>query len=105
MIETTQQIEGQMVQLIEQYGEWAYDIPLTNDIWTRGNEGLPHTRLKRVLQIARDPSASPLHSRRVEDLGCLEGQFAIEFAQTGAEVIQEDLLEKRCRLRARVLNG
>jgi SAM-dependent methyltransferase len=76
-----------MVQLIEQYGEWTYDIPLTHDIWTRGNEGSPHTRLKRVLQIARDLAGKPLHSCRVLDLGCLEGQFAIEFARTGAEVI------------------
>jgi hypothetical protein len=33
VIKATQQIEGQMVQLIEHYGEWTYDIPLTHDIW------------------------------------------------------------------------
>jgi hypothetical protein len=79
-----------MVQLIEQYGEWTYVIPLTQDIWTRSNAGSPHARLKRVLQKARDLSAKPLLYCRVPDLGCLEEQFAIEFGQTGAEVIQED---------------
>jgi hypothetical protein len=39
-------------------------------------------------------SAKPLLYCRVPDLGCLEEQFAIEFGQTGAEVIQEDYWRK-----------
>jgi|SRR5215207_5202039 len=82
-----------MAQLVEKYGEWTYDIPLPHGVWTRGNEGIPHTRLKRVLQIARDLSAKPLGFCRILDLGCLDGQFSIEFALTGAEVIGIEIRE------------
>lgn len=40
-----------------------------------------------MLQIAADLSAKPLDQLRVLDLACYEGQFAIEFARLGAEVL------------------
>jgi len=71
---------------VQRYGEWFYDIPLPHGLWTRGNEGLPHTRLKRVLQVASDISLKPLSECRVLDLGCLDGLFSIEFGLQGAQV-------------------
>jgi hypothetical protein len=77
----------QVSALTESGGDWSSDIPLPFGVWTGGNRGIPHTRLKRVLQIAHDLSAKPLSQCRVLDLGSLEGLFAIEFALQGASVV------------------
>lgn len=44
-------------------------------------------RLRRVVQIAADLAPRPLDQLRVLDLACYEGQYAIEFARHGAEVL------------------
>jgi SAM-dependent methyltransferase len=44
-------------------------------------------RLRRVVQVAADLAPRPLDQLRVLDLACYEGQFAIEFALQGAEVL------------------
>lgn len=80
-------LQAQMQALIEQYGEWAYDIPLPEGVWTRGNQGIPHTRLKRLVQLSADLSVKSLAACRVLDLGALDGLFSIEFAQQGATVV------------------
>src|SRR5918995_2947803 len=90
---TKQELSDRVNRLIEEYGEWTYDIPLLHGVWTRSNEGVPHTRLKRVLQIAGDLSTKPLNACRILDLGCLDGQFSIEFALAGAEVIGVEVRE------------
>ena len=69
------------------HGEWTYDIPLAHGFWTRGNEGDPHTRLRRVLQAIDDLVPKPLDECRVLDLACLEGQYSIECALQGASVL------------------
>ena len=73
--------------LKQQYGEWSYDIPLPYNIWTKGNIQMPHTRLKRIVQLVNDTVGKPLSECRVLDLGCLDGQFSIEFAQQGATTL------------------
>jgi 2-polyprenyl-3-methyl-5-hydroxy-6-metoxy-1,4-benzoquinol methylase len=84
---------GQMNKLKEEYGDWAYDIPLPFDVWTRGNLKIPHTRLKRIVQIVTDLAGKPLSECRVLDLGSLDGLFSIEFAQQGAETVGVEVRE------------
>jgi SAM-dependent methyltransferase len=64
------------------YGPWIRE----NGEWVRRGENLPETRLRRVLQVAADLIDKPLDSCRVLDLGCLDGQFSVEFALHGATV-------------------
>jgi len=86
-------IEQGLDELKRQYGDWSYDIPLPFDIWTRGNLQLPHTRLKRIVQIVNDLSKKPLSESRILDLGCLDGIFSIEFAHHGASTIGVEIRE------------
>jgi SAM-dependent methyltransferase len=44
-------------------------------------------RLRRTVQVVADLASKPLDELRVLDLACFEGQFAIEFALQGAEVV------------------
>lgn len=90
---TREDILTQMEVIKQQYGDWTYDIPLTFDIWTGGNLQIPHTRLKRIVQIASDLVIKSLSECRVLDLGCLDGQFSIEFAKHGAETIGVEIRE------------
>jgi 2-polyprenyl-3-methyl-5-hydroxy-6-metoxy-1,4-benzoquinol methylase len=87
---TKEEIQGRLAKLVQEHGEWSFDIPLAHGVWTRGNEKLPHTRLKRVLQIVHDLGAKPISSSRILDLGCLDGIYSIECALHGAEVIGID---------------
>lgn len=90
---TKKELESQMSHLIKEYGEWTYDIPLPYGLWTAKNQGLPHTRLKRIIQIINDVLSKPISSCRILDLGCLDGIFSIEFALQGAHVIGIDARE------------
>ena len=84
---TREEIETRHGELVARYGEWSYDIPLAHGFWTRGNEGVPHTRLRRVLQAIADLADKPLGECRVLDLACLDGQYSIECALQGARVL------------------
>jgi SAM-dependent methyltransferase len=79
--------------LTERAGAWTYDIPLAPGVWTRGNEGTPHTRLRRLVQIVADLSGKPLADLRVLDLGCLEGIMALELAMHGASAVGVEIRE------------
>lgn len=92
-MQTKESIQAKLDALKSQYGDWAYDIPLPFDIWTRGNLQIPHTRLKRIVQVVNDLSKKPLAECRILDLGCLDGIFSIEFAQHGANTIGVEIRE------------
>jgi SAM-dependent methyltransferase len=87
------EIVAELNAIIEKHGEWNYDLPLKYGIWTNGNKNIPHTRLKRVVQIASDFSKRDFRNLRVLDLGCLDGIFSIEFALQGAETVGIDIRE------------
>ena len=86
------EIESRICQLVTQYNRWTYDIPLPDGIWTAGNEGIPHTRLKRVMQVLCDVLDKPLSACRIHDLGCLDGIFSIECGMHGADVTGIEIL-------------
>jgi len=90
---TKESIQSQLDALKRQYGEWTYDIPLPYDVWTRGNLQIPHTRLKRIVQVVNDLSQKQLSESRVLDLGCLDGIFSIEFAKHGASTVGVEIRE------------
>jgi 2-polyprenyl-3-methyl-5-hydroxy-6-metoxy-1,4-benzoquinol methylase len=80
-------IRRQMEALIERDGPWtAHDINLAPGVQTLGAE-TEDSRLRRVVQVTADLAGKPLHQLRVLDLGCLEGQFALEFALHGSQVV------------------
>jgi hypothetical protein len=82
-----QQIEARVRELAASGGEWIYDVPLPGGVWTAGNGAVPHTRLKRIVQVIGDLVNKPLSQCRVLDLGSLEGLFPVEMAQQGAETV------------------
>jgi len=88
-----EQIQRELNELKHQYGEWTYDIPLPYGIWTKGNLRIPHTRLKRIVQVVSDLSQKPISECRILDLGCLDGLFSIEFALHGADTIGVEIRE------------
>lgn len=88
-----EEIEARLQELKSEFGDWTYDIPLPHDIWTKGKLNVPHTRLKRIVQIAQDLCVKPLSECRVLDLGCLDGIFSIEFALQGAETVGIEIRE------------
>lgn len=80
-------IRARREEIVARYGEWtAHDIALPGGLSTRPGSGDP-ARLRRCLQLATDLTGQPFEEMRVLDLGALEGQYAIEFALHGAEVV------------------
>ncbi|WP_057790836.1 class I SAM-dependent methyltransferase [Roseovarius atlanticus] len=79
-------------ELVKAYGPWsAMSIKLDDDTYTK-TDHVDH-RLRRIVQAASDAVGKPLEDCRVLDLACLEGQYAIEFALNGSEVVGVDLRE------------
>ncbi|HXL79370.1 MAG TPA: class I SAM-dependent methyltransferase [Pyrinomonadaceae bacterium] len=90
-----EQIINQKEKVVEQYGEWtAHNIHLADNVYTisdqiRGDEVLA----RRVLQIVSDVLKNPLSMARILDLACLEGLYAVEFAQHGAQTVGVEIRE------------
>jgi 2-polyprenyl-3-methyl-5-hydroxy-6-metoxy-1,4-benzoquinol methylase len=83
-------IEKQKLAVISRHGPWtAHCIHLGHGIYTfdKPREPQSDSRLRRFLQIAADTARKPMNEIRVLDLACLEGQFGLEFALHGAQVV------------------
>jgi SAM-dependent methyltransferase len=75
-------------EVAARHGEWtAHDILLGEGVSTLPGGGADPSRVRRVTQLAADLTGRPLSELRVLDLGALEGQYAVEFALQGAEVM------------------
>ena len=94
---SAEDIRHEMDALIRSDGPWtAHNIDLAPGVQTMGC-AIEDLRLRRVLQIAADLAGKPLSELRVLDLGCLEGQFGLEFALHGSEVIAVEGREANLR--------
>jgi SAM-dependent methyltransferase len=82
---------------------WSRQTYLRDGIYTVGDRPLATDfRLRWLLQLASDLFGGELAGRRVLDLGCEEGHFAVEFARHGAQVVAVDVREEHLK-RARFL--
>jgi SAM-dependent methyltransferase len=93
------QIRQRRQEVIDLHGEWtAHTIRLADDTYTLSKSNPERDQkllanalhLNRIVQAVSDVVGRPLNQLRVLDLGCLEGMYAIEFAQHGAEVVGVD---------------
>jgi SAM-dependent methyltransferase len=71
------------------HGPWtAHNIRLADGLYTISPEPVgDEVKLRRVTQVALDVFGGSLRGVRVLDLACLEGMYALEFAQRGADVV------------------
>jgi SAM-dependent methyltransferase len=82
----------ELERIVAEHGAWtAMPIHLGNNRYTR--EPAPDWRLRRIVQVVGDVLGKPLSAIRVLDLACLEGQYGIEFAMHGAEVVGMEIRE------------
>jgi SAM-dependent methyltransferase len=81
------QVRQRRDDLIGRYCPWtAQSIHLGDNVYTFDRPNID-ARLRRCLQTAADIVFEPLDRVRVVDLGCLEGQYGIEFALHGSKVV------------------
>lgn len=83
------EIERARRALIERHGPWtAANIDLGGGVYTIGAD-VPtiHSAMLRFGQLFEDLAGRPLATLRILDLACLEGEYAIEFARQGAQVV------------------
>lgn len=84
---TPKQIEEERRQIAERYGDWTdHNIRLADGVYTLSPDR-QSVKLRRILQVVADVTRRNLSELRILDLACLEGQYAIEFALHGAEVV------------------
>ncbi|HEX5387008.1 MAG TPA: methyltransferase domain-containing protein [Gemmatimonadales bacterium] len=85
----TSPIAERMRAIVEHHGPWtAHNIQLDEHTWTIGPEPTYDSlKLRRVMQIVSDNMRRPWPELRALDLACLEGQYALELARRGAQVV------------------
>jgi len=84
---TPKQIEEERRQVEERYGGWTdHNIRLAEGVYTLSPDR-QSVKLRRILQVVADVTRRDFSELRILDLACLEGQYAIEFALHGAEVV------------------
>src|SRR5690348_15217017 len=86
----TKQIKQRKQEIVDRFGPWtAHSIHLGDHIYTFDEPNVPqlNSQLRCYTQVAADITGKPLETLRVLDLACLEGQYGIEFALHGADVV------------------
>jgi SAM-dependent methyltransferase len=77
--------------IVARHGPWtAHTVHLGDGFYTLNDPRAIASNalhIRRFVQIAADLTLRPIHELRVLDLACLEGQYGIEFALQGAEVV------------------
>jgi Methyltransferase domain len=85
----SEDIQSRLRELADREGPWTgHNIEVARGVFTRGpTPSGDEFRFRLAKQLAADLTNRPLHGMRVLDLGALEGQYGIEFALEGAEVV------------------
>jgi SAM-dependent methyltransferase len=89
MTRTGAEIERARLALIQRHGTWtAANVDLGDGVYTIGPEAPTlHAGMVRFAQLFMDYTGKALAALRILDLACLEGEYAIEFARQGAQVV------------------
>ncbi|TET35603.1 MAG: methyltransferase domain-containing protein [Planctomycetota bacterium] len=83
-----EEILARKQELIDRFGEWtAHNIDLGYGITTRTPDIRDTGKLWRIMQFVSDVFGEDLSGIRALDLACLEGQYAVELAMRGADVV------------------
>jgi SAM-dependent methyltransferase len=78
----------QRQELSDRLGPWtAANVHLGGGLYTIDPARPCSPRLLRFTQLIPDLTGQPWPALRILDLACLEGEYAIEFAQRGAQVV------------------
>jgi SAM-dependent methyltransferase len=83
------EVERRKRAIEERVGPWyAHDIHLGHGVYTIGESERPRqdVRLPGTVRVASDLLGG-LEGKRILDLACMEGMFALELASRGAEVV------------------
>src|SRR5262245_37798462 len=87
---TAEELRQRKEEVTRLHGEWTgHNFHIAEGVFTV-EKHLGDPKLRRVVQVVSDLAGRPLDQLRVPALGCLEGQYAIEFARHGARVVAVD---------------